>query len=115
MERRAKALIWDAKTAAVNIMGFTARRTLAEYGADQMLRSAVERQFEIAGEAFARLRRHAPDGAARIPYLAQIIGPRNRLIHGYDAINDAAVWSHLVGMPDDPGDAQAPPTAPPPP
>jgi hypothetical protein len=41
------------------------------------LRAAVERQFEIIGEAFAGLRRIAPALAARIPDLPRIIAFRN--------------------------------------
>lgn len=122
-DRRAKGLIWDAKRAAERIIAFTAGRSSADYGVDLMLRSAVERQFEIVGEALARLRRHAPDVAARIPDVNRIVGFRNQLIHHYDAINDARVWrivtdelppllARLAGMLDEP---DAPPTSPPPP
>jgi uncharacterized protein with HEPN domain len=57
-----------------------------------MLRSAVERQFEIMGEALDALRRIAPEEAAKIPDLHRVVAFRNVLIHGYDSINDMTVW-----------------------
>jgi uncharacterized protein with HEPN domain len=57
-----------------------------------MLRAAVERQFEIIGEALSNLRRVAPEQAADIPNLAQIIAFRNVLIHAYANVDDRLVW-----------------------
>jgi uncharacterized protein with HEPN domain len=57
------------------------------------LRLAVERNFEIIGEAVARLAKIDPAIAARIGDYAQIISFRNLLIHGYDLIDHAQVWN----------------------
>lgn len=62
------------------------------YLADRMLRSAVERQFEIIGEALRQLQKVAPDLAREIPELNQAIALRNILIHGYTTIDDRTVW-----------------------
>jgi uncharacterized protein with HEPN domain len=59
---------------------------------DEMLRAAVERQFEIIGEALSGLKRVDPAAAAAIPDLARIIAFRNILIHGYASVDDRLVW-----------------------
>ena len=58
-----------------------------------MLRQAVERNFEIIGEAIKRRAHHDPDTASRIGSHAQIIAFRNVLIHGYDLVDHALVWN----------------------
>ncbi len=59
---------------------------------DIVLRSAVERQFEIVGEALRQLEVVSAALAANIPELRQIVAFRNILIHGYALIDRARVW-----------------------
>ena len=61
-----------------------------------MLRSAVEHQFEIIGEAFARLRRIDPELLARIPDAPAAVVMRNRLIHAYFDIDTDLVCETLI-------------------
>ncbi|OHV31530.1 hypothetical protein BCD49_31355 [Pseudofrankia sp. EUN1h] len=60
-----------------------------------MLRAAVEREFEIIGEALNQLSKVAPDLAAAIPELPRIVAFRNILIRGYATVDDALVWQVL--------------------
>lgn len=92
MQRRSPALLWDVATAARRIQMFVADKSWDDYSNDLLLRSAVERQFEIAGEALNALRRIDPATAARVPGAHRIIGMRNILIHGYAQVNDLTVW-----------------------
>lgn len=92
MERDPRVLLWDACDAAEAIASFIAGRTMEAYRADRMLRSAVERQCEILGEALNRLARDAPDLVARIPGHRQAIAFRHRLAHGYATLDDGIVW-----------------------
>ncbi len=57
-----------------------------------MLRAAVERQFEIIGEALNRLSQIAPKVAEQATDRRRIISFRNILIHGYAEIDDRVVW-----------------------
>jgi uncharacterized protein with HEPN domain len=83
MENDPRTFLWDVLQAAQKIGTFVQDHGLEDYSADPMLRSAVERQFEIIGEALNRLSKSAPDIAARIPDLSRAIAMRNILIHGY--------------------------------
>ncbi len=65
MRRDARTYLWDAQAAVEHILEFTRGRSLDDYLADAMLRAAVERQFEIIGEALNQLRRDAPAIAGR--------------------------------------------------
>lgn len=73
----------------------TRDRSLEDYLADDLLRAAIERQFEIIGEALVRLRRVDPSTLDLIPEHAQIIAFRNVLVHGYDAIDHRRVWDAI--------------------
>src|SRR6185295_16430689 len=92
ISNEAAALLWDARRAAERIIRFSEGRTFAEYLNDDMLRSAIERQFEIIGEAFTVLRRIAPEVAAQLPDLPKAVAFRNVLIHGYADIKHMTVW-----------------------
>ena len=92
MARDPQAFLWDVRESADAIAGYATGRTLADYIAQRLLRSAVEREFEIIGEALNQLSRIAPDIAARIPELPRAVAFRNLLIHGYATVDDATVW-----------------------
>jgi uncharacterized protein with HEPN domain len=57
------------------------------------MRSAVEREFTIIGEAVNSLSKVDPELSARISHARMIVGFRNQLVHDYPAILDAAVWA----------------------
>ncbi len=91
-EPDAAKYLWDARRAAERITRFSHGRSFEGYLGDEMLRAAVERQFEIIGEAFSGLRRVAPTIASMVPELSRIIAFRNLLIHGYATVDDRLVW-----------------------
>ncbi len=66
---------------------------LASYTANEMAQAAVERKFEIIGEALNQLSKLDVALADRIPDLAQIVAFRNQLIHGYATVNVGTVWN----------------------
>ncbi len=92
MHPKSPKWLQDILEACELIQTATAGRTLADYGQDRLLRSAVERNFEIIGEALNRIRQNDPALAERIPENRAVIGFRNLLIHGYDSIDHSRVW-----------------------
>ena len=86
-----KKFLFDMKQACQKISDFTQDKTFENYGQEPMLRSAVERQFEILGEALNLLQKIAPDLVASIPEYRKIIAFRNRLIHGYANVSNEVV------------------------
>lgn len=92
MRPESKKLLEDIRQACVLIRTFTADQSLEDYSAEPMVKSAVERQFEIIGEALRRLHALNPAAASEIGQYRQIISFRNILIHGYDMVEDDVVW-----------------------
>lgn len=95
MRPRSPKLLEDIRDSAAFIREVTQGRTLDDYRRDRLLRQAIERNFEIIGEAVRRLAQHDPPTAALIGDYAQIIAFRNVLIHGYDLVDHALVWSTI--------------------
>jgi uncharacterized protein with HEPN domain len=89
-------LLLDMKQAGERIKRFTAGKTYDDYVSDELLRSGVERQFEIIGEAMSRLVKQNRSIAERITDHRKIAGFRNALIHGYDAIDDLISWGVIT-------------------
>jgi uncharacterized protein with HEPN domain len=92
MELETKKLIYDIDQAVDLIIEFTAGKEFDDYATDALLRSAVERQFEIVGEAMNRLKRVDEQVLWQISDHKRIIGFRNILAHGYDVVSDEIVW-----------------------
>jgi len=61
---------------------------------DRVLSLATVRLMEIVGEAANRIPHEERSRHPEIPWL-QIVGLRNRLIHGYDAIDYEILWQIL--------------------
>lgn len=81
--------ILDACDLIVRACEGHSRESLTE---DELLKGAVERKFEIIGEALNRISKVDPDTAKRVPAIRRIIGFRNILIHGYDDVDYDRVW-----------------------
>ena len=97
MHADSRKFLWDAQTAAQRVARFTQQKTFEDYDRDDFLRAAVERQFEVIGEAFSKLRRVDPETATEIADLPRIIAFRNVLIHGYADVDNLLVWGVVEG------------------
>jgi uncharacterized protein with HEPN domain len=76
---------------ARSIQEFTDGVSLDHYRQTRLLRRGVERELEIIGEAARRLSAPFRDRHPEIPW-RQVIGLRNFISHGYDAVDDERVW-----------------------
>ena len=92
MRLESKKYLFDIQQSAGLVSEFTRGKTLESYRNDPYLRSAVERQFEIIGEALHRLSRSDLETIGQISEYRRIIAFRNVLIHGYDALSHDVVW-----------------------
>jgi uncharacterized protein with HEPN domain len=92
MKDEIKTYLHDIKESCIAIQQFTANIDFAKYSSDDMIHSAVERKFEIIGEALVKIRDEAEDTFPAIRNSRSIISFRNILIHGYSSIDDRIVW-----------------------
>jgi len=92
LPRKAKMLLYDVRTALDDVADFLTDVSSEQFAADKLVKAAVERNFEIVGEALNTLSRVAPELANQIPELASIIGFRNILIHGYAKVDPSRVY-----------------------
>jgi uncharacterized protein with HEPN domain len=95
MRLEAKKYLFDIQRAAALIAEFTSGLSLEEYQRRPMVRAAVEREFEIIGEALAQLTKVDTAVADRISDRSRI-GLRNILVHGYADVDDQLVWDVIT-------------------
>ena len=92
MKDEVLAHLHEISQAAKAVKTFVAGHTFDRYTCDELLRSAVERKFEIMGEALNRIHRDDPGLLQHIREHRDIISFRNILVHGYDSVDDQIVW-----------------------
>ncbi len=93
MRRSVLKLLEDIRVAADSIQEYTREVAEADYLDNKAIRRAVEREFEIIGEALKRMSADFPETVDCITAASQIISFRNVLARGYDAVEDSIVWS----------------------
>lgn len=91
-----RVLLEDIDQAGSDLGRFVESMDNVAYAADVQTQAAVERKFEIIGEAMNQLHKTHPELAERIPRLRQIIDFRNLLIHGYKHVKPDRVWDYAM-------------------
>jgi len=95
METEVKKYLFDINESIDSIEKYLGgKRDFKVYMADKMLRRDVEREFEIIGEAMSRIEKL--DSGINISSKKLIISMRNRVIHGYDKIDNEIIWGTIV-------------------
>ena len=92
MQLEAQKYLYDIQKAASLLNEFVTGKTFDDYQRDAMLRAAVEREFEIIGEAMTQLAKVDEAVADGISEYQRIIAFRNVLIHEYADVDDRLVW-----------------------
>lgn len=88
--------MWDALHAAERLAGFRHGKSVTDYRSGDLLKSAVERQFEMVGEALNQLSKADSALAAEVPDSPRIVAFRDIVIHGYAMVDDAIGWQVLT-------------------
>ncbi|MBI2318651.1 MAG: DUF86 domain-containing protein [Betaproteobacteria bacterium] len=91
MRPKSRKPLEDVRDSAAFIRDAARGKTIEQYTTDRLFRQAIERNFEIIGEAIKRLAQDDPDCAARIGDYRQIISFRN--------VVSASRVSSLPGIP----------------
>lgn len=89
--QRDLAYLYDILHEARMALSFASGKTFEDYEKDELCQHAVTRAIEIIGEAAGRVSEQFKDLHPKLPW-RQMIGMRNRLIHGYDDIANSIVW-----------------------
>ncbi len=95
LDAKDMARLWDMLDAARAIMQFIHNQSFQDYLANRMMRGAVERHFEIIGEAARQLSEDARAYFPDIPWLS-VIGLRNIIAHEYGDILHEKVWNVCI-------------------
>jgi uncharacterized protein with HEPN domain len=93
MTDKTRKYLFDILEAVNSIENYILNIDFIQYEKNKMVRRAVEREFEIIGEAMNALLK--ADDSIQITSAERIIGMRNRVIHGYDKIDNGLVWGTI--------------------
>ena len=97
MPHKTRKLLLDISLSCHEIMDFIDGKSFEYFQENRMLQLAIEREFEIIGEALHRLSRIEEAALTeKIPEYRKIIDFRNIIAHGYDIIDEAAMWDFAV-------------------
>lgn len=95
MDSQIKKFLYDIEVSLDSIENYLGeKKSFLEYEKNKMLRRAIERELEIIGEAMTQVNKIEPD--INISSKNQIIGMRNRVIHGYDKIDNGIIWGTII-------------------
>lgn len=95
MENKVEKLLFDIHSSICNIENYIGTPKLYEnYEKDSMLQDAVERNIEIIGEAMNRIIKTFPE--IKISNARRIVDTRNKIIHGYDEIENVIIWGIVI-------------------
>ncbi|MCE9582020.1 MAG: DUF86 domain-containing protein [Planctomycetes bacterium] len=96
MKNPAGSYLSDIVKACEAVLEFIKGQNFRHYQASLLLRSAVERQLTIIGEATVQLKAKDAAVAGLLGDVRSVVAFRNILIHGYFKVDDKVVWQVLA-------------------
>jgi uncharacterized protein with HEPN domain len=96
MNDETRKSLFDILQAAEEIEYFVREMDFKAYQNSSVTQRAVERDFEIIGEALNRIKNTDSELLEKVSEHYRIIGFRNILIHGYDIVDEAIVWNAVT-------------------
>jgi uncharacterized protein with HEPN domain len=95
MKIEIKKILYDINESIGSIESYLGeKKEFSIFVSDKMLRRAIEREFEIIGEAMNRMDKIDP--SINISSKKKIINLRNRVIHGYDKVDNEIIWGTII-------------------
>ena len=95
MQYKIAKYLFDIQVSIYSIDSFIGEnKDFNEYVKNKLLRRAVEREFQIIGEAITNLKKI--DNEIEVSFYRQIIGLRNQITHSYDSIDDSTIWGIVI-------------------
>ncbi len=92
MPHDAKKYLDDMLDRATFVRDFMSSKSMDDLLNDRVVRSALERELMVLGEALFQLHRDFPEVAESIAFWREIIGFQHTLVHGYDSLNMHVIW-----------------------
>jgi uncharacterized protein with HEPN domain len=96
MQLEVKKYLFDIVQATTDIERYTSGLNYSGYASDGMVQAAVERKFEVVGEALNRITRLDAPLLQNITDHQRIVDFRNVIAHGYDAVDNELIWSAVL-------------------
>ena len=95
MQPETRKFLYDVSQACEGLLKFIEGKNLDDYNADLLLRSGVERQLMIIGEALSQAEKIDANVSKAISNIRQIVNLRNVIVHGYSTVENETIWGIL--------------------
>jgi len=88
-------LLCDMRDFAGKAIAAARSRQRPDLDSDDVFAAAMERFIEVIGEAASRVSETTREKLSAVPWY-EIVGMRNRLIHGYASVDHDVVWAVIT-------------------
>ena len=86
------AILNDIEDSISKVKEYVKNIDYNDYVESTIVQDAVERRFEIIGEAVSRLKKEYPNEFKKISFGEQVITTRHKVIHDYDRVDSSIIF-----------------------